>query len=362
MASAMLIPFAFMLNVVSAANWHYTTMDNVTSMIGISSINSKTVYGAVTDNDQGPGVMVSSDGGATDAFFGPVGWLNLDIAMNKAGEGVLVGLGSIYTTNDNAKTFNKMDVFSATQSVDAFGDHSFGAAGTFTPKLTEPPVNGLAVTKDGGVSWSYLDTGFGSESTARYAAFPTEDTWYVSSGYYPPSSSKNSFSLTSCLSIDKQSGKFTWEKPLKAGAQGAISKTTDGGKTFKIVHSVNGYYFNQINCADTETCIAVMETGSHAVAIMTTDGGKTWKTVVDDGDATLLCVKMITTKEAWVGGGRGFFSERKGHFFHTTDGGATWDEVELDGGICMDIAFAEGSSVGYSTVSTMQGYSMATYS
>jgi photosystem II stability/assembly factor-like uncharacterized protein len=246
--------------------------------------------------------------------------------------------------------------------VKAFGDHSFGSAGTFNVKSDF--YNGLAVTNDGGATWAYYDIGLEyPEYTARYAAFPTDDTWYVSTGsWWTDPSSKDKFALTNRVSIDKQSNKYTWEKPLKSGEMGAIAKTIDGGKTFKKVHTTPGFYFNQIDCADTETCIAVMESSEASQAVMTTDGGKTWKTVVDDGDSAMMCVQMISATEAWVGGGRGLGPEREGHYFHTVDGGATWEQTELDGGICMDISFAEGSSVGYSTVSTMIGYSMATFS
>lgn len=367
----MLCIFLLALAVVNVANaeatWHYTGVTNVTSMLGISTLSDTTVYGAITDESFGPGVIVSTDAGATSNFYGPAGSLiNLDIAINNADEGVVVGLGKIFVTKDGGKTLTDYPLLGAAQSVSSFGDHSFGVAGYFTN--SKGHTNGVSVSVDGGDTFTNYDSGLVyGVNDVRYASFPAKDTWYLSAGSWHSSTtlSENQHTVTSRLIVDKKSGESKWLERSKSSTDvesGAIAKTTDGGKTFRTVYNTDKYYFNAIDCIDTETCTAVMENGEEAYALMTTDGGKNWNIVLKDDDSTLMCVKMISKEEAWVAGGRGYGPERYGHFWHTTDGGRNWVQNLVEGGICTDIGFADGSAVGYASVSTMVGYSMVTFS
>jgi len=66
-------------------------------------------------------------------------------------------------------------------------DKGFGSAGGWQRKdgfQVIETVNGVIVSNDNGVTWDLFDIGANVTDGyyARYAAFPTDDTWYVSSG------------------------------------------------------------------------------------------------------------------------------------------------------------------------------------
>jgi len=73
-----------------------------------------------------------------------------------------------------------------------------------------------------------------------------------------------------------------------------ITKTTDGGATWKVqYHSVGDFYFNEISCASADVCMAVAEgfardgstkPGCHIFG--TTNGGANWTDLYVYGNAT----------------------------------------------------------------------------
>ena len=80
----------------------------------------------------------------------------------------------------------------STMDIKPFADSAkaLGAVGFFSSWATGEleQANGVAVTTDGGASWNVYDLGNSTDMhdyPARYGAFPTEDTWYVSTGTWP---------------------------------------------------------------------------------------------------------------------------------------------------------------------------------
>merc|ERR1719419_1873015 len=108
--------------------------------------------------------------------------------------------------------------------------------------------------------------------------------------------------------INKKSRKLLQEP----GMFGAIWRTTDGGNTFdQVFYSENEFYFNAIDCCDTNTCYAVAEGDSESGSnnpgtkvFMTSDGGDTWNQIYNnDADtASLMVVHCVSSNEAWIGG------------------------------------------------------------
>ena len=107
-----------------------------------------------------------------------------------------------------------------------------------------PQCSGVLLTRDGGYTYEHIDWGGtdGAGTDASSGAFPSPDVWYVAGGF-----------VQSC------SG-----GPLCFKAY--ITKTTDGGKTFKTVHNVTATAadagagvgsMTDISCVDEDTCFAV---------------------------------------------------------------------------------------------------------
>ena len=126
----------------------------------------------------------------------------------------------------------------------------------------------------------------------RYGAFPSASVWYVSGGWWPDSTEFQhgptcmSISQKACVEMGPQYADAIMQqrdrRQLKQGwAPGytaLLTKSVDGGATWTVQHNSTGkYYFNDVACADVNTCYAVAEGFSDGAApgariFATTDG------------------------------------------------------------------------------------------
>eukprot|EP00168_Porphyra_purpurea_P003112 TRINITY_DN13737_c0_g1_i1.p1 TRINITY_DN13737_c0_g1~~TRINITY_DN13737_c0_g1_i1.p1 ORF type:complete len:386 (-),score=31.51 TRINITY_DN13737_c0_g1_i1:245-1234(-) len=328
----------------------------------------------MADNSLGPGVIHSDDACKTTDFIGPAGGMNLDIAFTPGGvTGCMATVSGLLLTQDGT-TFKKVsEITGVSQNVEAFGSSSLGATGGFMNKSTKKQVNGVAVSTNYGTTWDIYDIGLESKYIARYGAFPSATTWYVSSGSWPSSTEKleAAHKLSSRVNMlfnnQNQTAEFVSSKASNGAAAvtgypGAISKTTDGGKTWtKVFDSDGSMYFNQIHCNDEQACMAVAENDEGAYGLATTDGGVTWNTVLTaPAGGSLMGCRMISSTEAWMsGGGMEDGKGLVGYFYHTLDNGATWELSELGQAYSMDLSFSNG--VGYSAALNQAYSSIAVY-
>lgn len=114
-----------------------------------------------------------------------------------------------------------------------------------------------------------------------------------------------------------------------------IAKTTNGGQTWeKVFEENNSFYFNAIDCASVDVCMAVAEGTAGkggkggARVLKTSNGGSSWEEVLVFGEfsgGSALDIKMLSETEAWAGTSDGTSMLNAGvSYSHTTDGGATW--------------------------------------
>lgn len=363
----------------------------VTSVGGVYAVSSEESYAAATDNTNGPIVEHTTDGFQTEDNLGPFGSINTAVSFNaNTKTGLLAfGIGGL-ATFDSEGTFTHPAEFSGFgQDAHTFGSSSFGAAGNFISAEKMPPVSadGVAVSRDNGATWDLYDSGLGSGFAARYAAFPSDDTWYLSTGSWPTSSSETSPKFANVSSAEMPSEYFFSSKisvstddrhsmrtkfhfnglhdgmdRTGSAYHGAIAKTTDGGLTWEPVLVTDKYYFNQIDCISVSHCMAVGEGDDKTYVVTTTDGGKNWQTVHTAADgSTLMGCTMLSATEAWVSGGNMDLEERTlvGYFWHTLDGGETWELEKLNDALSMGMSFSDG--VGYSTATNEREAGVAIY-
>lgn len=259
------------LSVALGATWTASDI-KVTTLTGVSAISPTEVFGAMADNTLGPGLMHSTDSLKTSEYIGPAGGMNMDVAFTPNGKaGAIATVSGILLTKDG-KTFEKVpDLLGVSQNVEAFGSSSLGATGSFVLKSTKKQANGVAVSTDAGASWNVHDIGLNSSYIARYGAFPTDDTWYVSSGSWPASTEQvalGSHKLSARVHL-KPFGAADFKSTKTnavSGYPGAISKSTDAGATWTQVYDSEGqFYFNEINCFDAANCIAVAENEGESI-------------------------------------------------------------------------------------------------
>jgi len=241
--------------------------------------------------------------------------------------------------------------------------------------------NGVTVSYDGGMSWTNYDVG--SETPlARYGHFPSPTTWYLALGDWPGSAVQRADpevkAWTQKFNINRHTRRVSVNEQRKQGGRNllqtygydaAISKTSDGGKTWTTVYNDTGnFYFNDIDCPTTTDCWAVGESESDSpqpgVRILhTADGGQNWdvQLYVNNPDYSLMEIACVNSTECWAVGG--IFSRIiNGLFYHTSDGGKTWVNAQtLNDEYPTALSFYQppGSSkyYGWATAFTLEGQS-----
>jgi antitoxin component of MazEF toxin-antitoxin module len=194
------------------------------------------------------------------------GGLILDSAVTGSGSTIVVGgTFPISVSHDGGETFSAVESYGGTsQSVNIFGEKKdkFALVGLFVPAGSTPPFDWLAgvlSSVDSGATWQMSESipmGY-----ARYGAFPSDDVWYVSGGFWgadPTASADGSVPLSSRYQVVNGTLVETPRRPHKrvdegtpTGWFGYIAKTTDGGKSWAQVFSsdINSdyYYFNSVS-------------------------------------------------------------------------------------------------------------------
>ena len=224
----------------------------------------------------------------------------------------------------------------------------WSVTGLFFGKQRPSLYGSMATSTDSGATWTIpdlpLDT-FYDNQDVRYSAAPSVDVMYINSGMWavddgpseetPALRGVKRHKVSNRVSVDTN-GKLSVNSkapavsdPLSAWAQ--VAKTTDGGKTWTLVHGGAGYYPNDIDCFDEDNCaMAVEGTNINGVAfgriMITSDGGANWA-MGDMASASMMGVKMVSKTEVW---GAGATENMVGALFQTTDGGATWDSASTE--------------------------------
>jgi len=380
-------------NMVEAGNWSVQAMGLAAILDGVSFVDSQHGWVSGAGNSVGSEVLYTSDAGAHwhRATDSGASLLYLDIAMNSAKSGVVSGLGlgpvagTDYTTNGTVfMPSEEIALESESQSVEGIVGVplGYGVTGQYGPK------NGVAITTDGGHTFTMYDCGLDNETTlTRYGAFPSATTWYLTGGAWPGVSEQrargrveNFRQLTPRISLHvdpvTRSAKPVFDfserhmpKQTPEGNNGfyaAVAKTTDGGKTWKTVFSnVNNFYPNQISCPTVNDCWFLGESegpsnNPGARIIHTSNGGKTWTTQwhSTDPEYSLMALNMLSSTEGWAAGGV-LNRSIEGEWMYTSDGGKTWVNNTVKGVYGNDMSFVKSgnSFVGWATAFTAEGIS-----
>ena len=351
---------------LSFADWR--TGPSVNTAFGVTAGPSKNeVFVAGMVNSSTPFIFYSNNRGNSGTGANTADYATqrpLAVGLTRDGSSVCV---AGFSPADSAcyimPYFTKIGVldYGRYQSVEPYMQSGIAITGTFFESVGNIKKNGIAVSADGGRNFQYFDIGLDASNgyKARYASLPTDDTWYVTSGDFPGSANeridkavKMSYRIRIGLpgrGNSKPQVDFYSQHNLRGGYNGAISKTTDGGKTWtKVYDSNKQFYFNQISCYDANTCFATAENGKMAVVLRTTDGGATWSNVLElNGHFSLHAVDMVSEKEIFVSGGTvsaGQPKELVGLFYRSIDGGKTWSKTSFNG-YGLDMSFKDG--VGY---------------
>lgn len=343
--------------------------------MGVAATDSFAII-AGGDSGSGSAIWRSTDNGKT------WGTANLDakplmlMAAAASDRGAIAaGMFSVVHSTDAGVSFTKSGGLGAEgpcQSAAAVKGETGGFGITGEAIL----FNGVGMSTDNGATFN-IEKIWGENGTyaARYGAFPTSDTWYVSAGSWP-SNNKNDDLMHGEMSITQRIAVHTTERTMRfrnpsksdeaSGYVAGLAKTTDGGKSWELVFSKMGeFYFNDIDCWDANNCAVVGEADSGpapgARIYVTSDGGKTWTRTLFQAGAqySVMGISYVSATEIWASGGE-MVSGIPGLYHHSTDGGKTWTTDTLAGAYGTSLSFANG--VGMATIMTpMQVCGLALY-
>jgi hypothetical protein len=353
--------------------WRVINHDMEPVLIGISCVSNDTCFMSGGQDGEppfgGPQVFKSTDGGHNWKWLphGGFAMMFLDVAAESKTVGVTAGIGMEFLMNGIEYTKNG-DYFNVSHVLDSMDEcqstmtiqgvkGGFGLAGDFAK------ANGVAVSFDGGVSFTHYDANVNTSS--RYGDYPNRSTYYVSAGTWPDNTkekrmeqrARGEYQISQRLKVKRTIGangaishKFEFNLEQPTGSNGpyeaGLAKTTDGGKTWKQQFWDTDFYFNAISCPSATTCFAVGEALKDSprpgVRIWRTqDGGNNWKEVMYNAnpDYSLIAMDMINEKEGWAGGGELNPVQFYAHFWHTLDGGDTWQLERLAFNYVTDFSF-----------------------
>ena len=320
-------------------------------------------------NGKGVGIIQSTDAGKTWASIfpaanatGPSLNMFLATAAQSTTSAVVSGILDQMYTSDGTDFVHSTNGFLAPAQ-----DAQLMPGGKYALVMSGgPKTNGVGVSSDGGKTWSISPIGLNvSKYTARYGAFPSPTTWYVTAGSWAEQSASRaegkratpgaasggmthlhshhitihrpsaSHNLTARFALVEGGAPAPPTPPALAGYHTAVAKTTDGGQTWSVVYRNDdgGLSPNGIHCIDESTCVAALEGTAGARILLTRDGGASWTESLHDADpkSSLMSVKMLSATEAWVSGGHMSRADFEGRFWHTTDGGKTWQKEAIKG-------------------------------
>jgi len=363
---------------VQAENvWVLDSSTHSTMLVGVGAGDATNISAVVAGSQNGVGSFVGLYDGVNWISKSLNSGLILDAAITSKGVVAATSLFAVFISNDNGESYVKSGAVKGTsQSANVFGanlDH-LALVGSFEVKDATSPiptlVYGVATSFDSGNSFS-VSTSV-PDGYARYGAFPSETTWYVSCGMWgsDPSTAtgKDRSALTSRMEYGVHDGRLSYDfsnSPHKkkgnqdsndttTGWFGSVSKTVDGGKTWKRVLSTNVetdyIYFNGISCSSEMNCIVVGEgddaAGSYLVVAYTTfDGGATWEKSLSANDVGLMAAKFVGPEEVWLFGTKKSGRLLYGQFWRSFDGGKSFSvDTSLPDCYALDMDFASSSS------------------
>lgn len=331
------------------------------SLFSVHANSANDVFAAAVDNEKGSFVYYSYNGGESWETL-PTKGNNYAMAVSHSGKTLCAAGTKAYCAN--ATQSLEWEIFELTfqasaHDVKTVGQEGFAMVGGFG--LNGELLNGVAYLKNFDYAWSLYDIGL-DRNEGYYAlqgSFPSATTWYIVSGSWPVQTEIIANVLSGRLGMVPNgkyffSYKYEYLKLFPSDEKnryiGAISKTTDGGKTWsKVFDSNNEFFINQMDCIDGgEICLAVGEGPEKTVVLKTVDGGASWKTALSlNSSYSLHACEMITSTTYWVGGGiivqdniQGIQGNENfiGIYFKTDNAGENW-EMFTGSGYVYDFSF-----------------------
>jgi hypothetical protein len=239
-----IVAFAALLCVANAFTWQIDSSSQATTVVGVGTYGREGCIAGAAAN--GIGAFIEAYNGTKWTRTMVQGGLLLDAATSNAGISVATSMYQVFVSADAGKSYTVAPgIGGVSQAAYTFGANNdiFGLVGSWVvtgENKIPTSVSGVATSKDRGQTWelsSDVPTGF-----VRYGSFPSEQTWFISSGMWGSEAVSAGKQLSAFVNVDAVSSRvFVNERVAGKGKKvsegetgwfGAVSKTTDGGKTW----------------------------------------------------------------------------------------------------------------------------------
>jgi len=226
-----------------------------------------------------------------------------------------------------------------------------------------------------------------SPGTGRYVSSPSANVIYFTAGQWPSQElpegarelSRNmkmvrhglhGHTLLHDTVVERRASKGG--VPNDEAYTAELWKSVDGGKTWtSLIDSSGEFYFNDVDCADETTCVAVGEgfgqdgSPSPGARVYVTTDGKTFALKHQEADgSSLMAAKAISATEHWAGGSAQAGGLRAPLLaLHSTDGGESWanEHNGVTGQMITSFAWPTPSHAFATTVNALQISSLLEY-
>jgi len=249
----------------------------------------------------------------------------------------------------------------ATQDIEIVGNSPLWSVvtGQFNFFHSNDTLNAVAVSMDGGMTYTFSDLGGDPNIPARYSSNPSPTDSFVVSGTWPPSKStkRRGTPITRNIHLHHSGTKaamhFEFEHddetdPDTPDWAGVIQRSNDGFQTWTTVYTNDTFYFNQIACPSSLICYAAAENDDFGYGFVTRDGGATWENTLVAPGTSLMAAQYVSDSEAYLAGGVLSPFGINGTVFHTVDTGKTWTTTLVPGYYFTDLSFVN-ADLGFGT-------------
>jgi photosystem II stability/assembly factor-like uncharacterized protein len=343
--------------------------------VGLAFVNDTTGWTTFTDGASGPKIVKSSDSGQTWNPVNNSGTVLIATGFATKSDGLEVGMagvpaGSKFSTD--GENFKPSLLAPLTSQSIKYNAGRFVEAGPNGPCFSAT-----------GLLYRCVKIPLKYPGTGRYVAAPSESVIYFTAGQWPGTAQamKPGVQALSRHVRLHNGTKLTLDLPsVEEGARvrdndtytAELWKSIDGGSTWtSLITSEGEFYFNDIDCADEKTCVAVGEgygqdgSSSPGARVYFTEDGETFKLTHQEADgSSLMAAKAISATEHWAGG-----ATKVGGLaapllaLHTTDKGQTWanEHAGVTGQMITAMSFPSAGHGFATTVNALQISSLLEY-
>jgi photosystem II stability/assembly factor-like uncharacterized protein len=212
----------------------------------------------------------------------------------------------------------------------------------------------IATSRNGGATWRSIQSG-GTGATHGLDAVDLQHAWAANDGgevlytangggHWQRVAVTGFDNYGSIQDVDFLDGSLGWavgRHEFFGGGVGRIVRSTDGGRSWTVQHSVQGAYMEAVHVLGPQTVLALgqIPLGPRFI-LRTTNGGQSWSDV-SPSQAVFMDADFVDGETGWVVGGR---------ISKSTNGGRTWVDQFTPDELLYSVSFGDalnGWAVGW---------------